>query len=80
MQSNLDKFAEALELAYIDLFANNPEYAYSAAITTPEALASKMASHLITGDANKDGEGIKRACKACSIQQTYKAISAFLRS
>jgi hypothetical protein len=80
MQSNLDKFTEALELAYIDLFANDPEYAYSAAITTPEALASKMASCLIIGDANKDGEGIRRACKACSIKQTYKAISAFLQS
>jgi hypothetical protein len=79
-QSNLDKFTQALELAYVDLFANNPEYAYSASRTTPQALASKMASCLVTGDANKYGEGIRRACKACGIKQTYKAISAFLQA
>jgi hypothetical protein len=80
MQSNLGKFTQALELAYIDQFTNDPEYAYSAAVATPKALASKMASYLMTGDANKEGEGIKRACKACGIRQTYKAISAFLQS
>jgi hypothetical protein len=80
MQSNLDKFTQALELAYMDLFTHDPEYTYSAAVTTPQALASKMANYLMTGDANKEGEGIKRACKACGIRQTYKAISAFLQS
>lgn len=79
-QSNLDKFTAALESAYVDLFANDPEYAYSASRTTPQALASRMASLLVTADANKDGEGIKRACKACGIKQTYKAISAFLQA
>jgi len=79
-QSNLNKFTQALESAYLDLFANDPEYSYGAAVTTPQALALKMASHLVTGDANKDGEGIKRACKACGIKQTYKAISAFLQA
>lgn len=79
-QSNLDKFTLALEYAYVDLFANDPEYAYSASRTTPKALASTMASYLMKGDANKEGEGIKRACKACGIKQTYKAISAFLQA
>jgi hypothetical protein len=79
-QSNFNKFTQALELAYVDLFTNDPEYSYSAAVTTPQALASKMASYLMTGDANKDGEGIKRACKVCGIKQTYKAISAFLQA
>jgi hypothetical protein len=78
--TNKEKFTDHLELAYIDLFKNNPEYAYSASKTTPKALAEKMASHLLTGDANKDGEGIKRACKACKIKQTYKAISGFLKA
>jgi len=78
--SNLDKFTEALEAAYTDLFANNPKYSYSAYLTTPKALASKMSSHLMTGDANKDGEGVKRACKACGIKQTYKSISEFLNA
>jgi hypothetical protein len=27
---------------------------------------------------NKDGEGMKRACKACGIPYTYKAIFAFV--
>lgn len=79
-QSNLEKFTSALESAYVDLFANDPEYAYSASRTTPKALASRMASLLMTGDANKEGEGIKRACKACGIKQTYKALSEFLQA
>ena len=79
-QSNLDKFTSALESAYVDLFVNDPEYSYCASRTTPQTLALRMASLLITADANKDGEGIKRACKACGIKQTYKAISAFLQA
>jgi hypothetical protein len=78
-QSNLEKFTQALEAAYVDLFANDPKYAFSASRITPKALASKMASSLMTGDANKDGDGVKRACKACGIKQTYKAISVFLQ-
>ena len=75
--SNKQQFENALIDAYRDLFANNPEYAYSAARCTPEGLAHKMTAGLHTGAANKDGEGIKRACKACGIKQTYKAIQEF---
>jgi len=75
--TNKQKFIDTLTDAYRDLFANNTEYAYSAARITPEALALRMTNGLHTGAANKDGEGIKRACKACGIPQTYKAIQAF---
>ena len=78
--NNKQKFTDALTTAYRDLFATNPEYAYSAARTTPEALAVKMTNGLHTGAANKDGEGIKRACKTCGIPQTYKAIQAFFNT
>jgi len=78
--TNKEKFTHHLEVAYIDLFKNNPEYAYSASMTTPKALTEKMSNWLITGGANKDGDGIKHACKACGIKQTYKAISEYLKS
>ena len=38
-----------------------------------------MTVGLAKGGANKDGEGIKRACKAVGIKHTYAAISAFLK-
>lgn len=75
--TNRETFETALVTAYTDLFANDPEYAYAASRTTPAALAAKMTAGLLTGSANKDGEGIKRACKACGIKHTYKAIQAF---
>jgi hypothetical protein len=37
-----------------------------------------MTNGLQTGAANKDGEGIKRACKACGVKYTYAAIREFL--
>jgi len=76
--TNKERFTEALTKAYQDLFSTNPEYSYSVAHTTPEALALKMTEGLITGAANKDGEGIKTACRQCGIKQTYKAIQSFL--
>jgi len=76
--SNKQRFQDALTNAYIDLFANDPDYAYSSAHISPHALAHKMTEGLHKGSANKDGEGIKRACKACGIKQTYKAIQAYL--
>lgn len=78
--SNYAKFLAALEAAYVDLFANDPEYAYAAACTTPAALAGKMTAGLLHGGANKGGAGIKRACKACGIKVTYAAIQAFLKN
>lgn len=78
--TNKQKFQNALTLAYRDLFATNSEYTYSAARISPEALALKMTNGLHTGAANKDGEGIKRACIACGIKQTYKAIQAYFNT
>jgi hypothetical protein len=77
--TNTERFKAALTLAYQDLFATDEEYAYAAARTTPEALAEKMTSGLLTGSANHDGTGIRRACKAVGIKHTRKAIVAFLQ-
>ena len=76
--TNYQRFVDELTKAYADLFANDPEYAYAAARNTPEGLAAKMAAGLADESANLDGAGIKRACKACGIRQTYKAIRPFL--
>ena len=77
-QVNFDQFYETLKAQYVDLFANSPEYAYSASRITPEALARKMTIGLDCGTANKDGEAIKRTCKALGIAHTYKAIRTYL--
>ena len=73
-----DTFRDTLAAQYRDLFATDPEYAYSASIRTPEALAEKMTAGLATGRANKEGAGIRRTCKALGIAYTHKAISAYL--
>ena len=78
-QKNLDKFYEQLKTEYENLFKNDPEYAYSASKTTPADLARKMTLGLDNGSANKDGEGIKRTCKALNVPHTYKAIRAFFQ-
>ena len=75
--SNKQRFMDALVVAYRDLFATSREYAYIASRITPEALALKITEGLHTGAANKDGEGVKRACKAMGIKQTYNAIQGF---
>lgn len=75
---NQEKFRQALEVAYTDLFANDPEYSYAANRTTPAALAEKMTTGLVMGTASKDGSGIKRVCKALGIKHTYQAIRAYL--
>ena len=79
-QANLATFESHLVDAYRDLFDNDPEYAYAASRTTPTELACKMAAGLATGAANKDGDGIKRACKAVGIKHTYKAIQHYLNA
>lgn len=77
-QARVDVFFLKLAAHYADLFANDPEYAYSASRTTPHDLARKMTIGLDTGSANKDGDGIKRTCRELGIPHTYKAIRAYL--
>jgi hypothetical protein len=76
--TNIERFIEALTKAYVELFESDPKYAYSAQHTTPEALAVKMTKGLAQGSANKDGAGIRRACKVCGIKHTYQAIRTYL--
>lgn len=76
--TNLEKFTEELEKAYSVLFETDSHFAYSKTITTPKGLAVKMANSLASGAANKSGEGVKMACKACGIKNTYKDLRAFL--
>lgn len=76
--NNLEKLTQELEKAYSVLFETDSRFAYSKTITTPKELAAKMANGLASGSANKDGEGVKLACKACGIKNTYKDLRAFL--
>jgi hypothetical protein len=75
--TNKQRFEQTLADCYRELFITDPEYSYSAATISPESLARKITDGLHRGTANKDGEGIKRACKAMGINQSYKAIQAF---
>lgn len=77
-QVGLDRFNEELTAQYTDLFANNPEYAYSASTITASGLARKMTLGLACGSANKDGAGVQRTCKKLGIGYTYTAIRAYL--
>jgi hypothetical protein len=76
---NLDRFIAQLTTEYIALFAT-PEYAYAARRTDPAAMAVRMTNGLMSTPptANKDGDGIKRTCKALGLPYTYKAIRAYL--
>lgn len=76
--TNRNTFENHLRAAYEDLFVNDPEYNYVSERTTPQELASKIVVLLADGNANKDGKGIKRACKAVGIKHTYKAIKEYL--
>lgn len=76
--TNKEKFTEELERAYAVLFETDSRFAYSKRVTTPKDLAFKMANGLASGSANKEGEGIKLACKACGIKNTYKDLRTFL--
>lgn len=76
--TNRDALREALAEAYRDLFANSPEYAYAAQRYTPESLAAKMIGAGPRFAGNKDGDGVRRACKALGIKHTYTAINAYL--
>jgi hypothetical protein len=71
------QFRDVLAAQYRELFTT-PEYATAAARMTPEALATRMTDGLISGAASKDGDGIKRTCKALGIKNTYAAIKTYL--
>ena len=77
MQTNKDTFSAILASNYTELF-KTPEYALAASRYSPEALAEKMTEGLLTGSANKDGDGIKKTCKQLGIKQTYIAIRNYL--
>ena len=77
--SNKKRFQIVLTGQYEYLFSL-PNYAIAAARYTPAQLAEKMVTGLLDGSADKDGEGIKRTCKALGIKQTYTAIKLFLQS
>lgn len=78
VQSNLNTFISVLTECYEHLFNTDDDYKYAAARTTPVQLANKMTIGLKDGTANKDGEGIKSACKKLKIKHTYKAIKEYL--
>ena len=76
-QINLDAFATNLTAQYEELY-RHPDYAMAKAKYSPSELARKMTLGLDNGTANKDGEGIRRTCKALGIAYTYEDIRAFL--
>ncbi len=76
--NNKELFESHLKDAYIDLFQNDADYSYAAARKTPAELASLMTVSLARGEANLEGKGITRACKAVGIKKTRKAIKEFL--
>jgi len=72
------KFESELAKAYEILFSTNLEYRYVAKLHTPQSLAAKMTAGLADKSANKDGDGIKMACKAVGIKHTWKEIQSYL--
>ena len=72
------KFETELAKAYEKLFATDESYWYAAKVHTPESLAAKMTAALANKTANKDGDGIKIACKALGIKPTWKEILPYL--
>lgn len=78
MTPDQTNFLAALQIAYADLFANDPAYEYSASKCTAVEMAEKMIVAAISGRANVSGDGFKRACAAVGIAHTQKAIDAFL--
>lgn len=77
MNTQAQTFRDTLAAQYRDLF-NTTDYAIAAARMTPEALATRMTDGLMNGAASKDGDGIKRTCKALKIPYTYSAIKSYL--
>ena len=81
MSDSRTKFKEVLLQHYLVLF-ETPEYALAKAMQDPAEMAGSMVAGLARTPptANKDGEGIKRTCKALGIPYTYKAIKEYLTS
>lgn len=75
---NSQLFRNALSSAYSELFATDPEYAYSASKCTPEELADRMTKAAIAGTANFTGTGFRLACKAVGIRHTAGSVKAYL--
>ena len=78
MNSQYVKFESELTKAYEKLFATDEDYSYAARLHTPQSLAAKMTAGLADNTANKDGDGIKMACKAVGIKHTWKEILPYL--
>ena len=79
MNANREKFKAELTAAYARLFESDPEtYGMARARYSPAELAAKMTAGLADGSANKDADGVRAACKACGIRNTYRDIKAFL--
>jgi hypothetical protein len=79
MSGNLIKFMGVLADQYAVLFKEQPQvYSLAAQRYSPSGLAEKMTMSLKKREGDKDGEGIKRTCKALGIPHTYKAIEAYL--
>lgn len=78
-RTNQEKFRAALIDAYEDLFAHDASYTLTSRLNTPESHADKIIAGLIRGAAHKNGSGVKRACKAVGIKNTYEAIEEYLK-
>jgi hypothetical protein len=76
--TNKDKFIAELTSQYFKLFSL-PDYAMAAARYTPGQLALKITDGLLTGESSKEGDGVKRTCKALYVTLTYKAIREYLQ-
>ena len=76
-EERYNKFKETLAKHYDVLYRTNDEYRSIMQKLTPRELADRMSANLLTGSANKDGEGIKRTCKELGIKHTYKAIREY---
>lgn len=80
MNTNQKIFRDMLVEQYTQLFKEDPDYAYSASRSTPEALADRMTESLTKGNANKDGVAIRNVCRKLKIAHTYRAIQGFLEN
>jgi hypothetical protein len=78
MNSQYVKFESELTKAYEKLFATDKGYGYVARLHTPQSLAARMTAGLANNTADKDGDGIKMACKAVGIKHTWKEILPYL--
>jgi hypothetical protein len=81
LTKNQTTFRDTLSRHYAILFIEKKdEYSYSSSRNTPDQLAAKAVTSLITGSGNKDGDGIKRTCKELNIPYTYAGIKAYLNA